>query len=114
MRSLVDIAGYLPFFATFSVTTQEAAAFGAFSFVPIMEQRPDSLHVFFPVDMDETSHESGVFEFFCTTDFFTVKPGRAINCKGATEVFSTTDIDDAGTSGAPSANPVVVVAVPAP
>lgn len=82
MRSLVDMAGNVPFFATFSVTTHEAAALGAFSFVPTMEHGPDSLHVFFPVDTDKTSHDSTVFEFFFTTDFFTVKPGRAMNCKG--------------------------------
>ena len=31
-----------------------------------------------------------------------------------TDLLPTTDIDDAGTSGAPSANPVAVVAVPVP
>ena len=82
-RNLVDIAGYLPFFATFRVTTHEAEALGALSFAPTMEQGPDSLHVFFPVDIDETSHDSGVLEFFFTTDFFTVKPGRARNCRPA-------------------------------
>jgi len=76
-RNLVDIAGYLPFFATFSVTTHEAEALGALSFVPTIEHGPDSLHVLVPVDMDEMSHDSGVFEIFLTTDFFTVKPGRA-------------------------------------
>lgn len=78
------MAGYLPFFATFSVTTHEAEALGALSFVPTIEQGPDSLHVFFPVDMDETSRDSAVFEFFFTTEFSTVKPGVAMNCKGAT------------------------------
>ena len=82
-RSLVDMAGYLPFFATFRVTTHEAEALGALSFVPTMEQGPDSLHVFFPVEMDETSHDSGVCEFLLTSDFCTVKPGRATNCKPA-------------------------------
>ena len=76
-RSLVDMAGYLPFFATFRVTTHEAAALGAFSFVPTMEHGPDSPHFFTPVEIDETSHDSGVIEFFFTTVFFTVKPGRA-------------------------------------
>ena len=82
-RSLVAIAGYLPFFATFRVTTHEAEALGALSFVPTIEQGPDSLQVFVPVDMDETSHDSGVFDFFFTTDCFTVKPGRARNCRPA-------------------------------
>ena len=82
-RSLVDMAGYLPFFATFRVTTHEAAALGAFSFVPTMEHGPDSLQLFFPVDTDDKSHDSGVIEFFFTTDFFTVKPGRALSCKPA-------------------------------
>ena len=77
------MAGYLPFFATFRVTTHEAEALGALSFVPTMEQGPDSLHVFFPVEMDETSHDSGVCEFLLTSDFCTVKPGRATNCKPA-------------------------------
>ena len=31
-----------------------------------------------------------------------------------TDLLPTTDMDDAGTSGAPSANPVAVVAVPVP
>jgi hypothetical protein len=74
---LVDIAGNFPFCATFSVTTHEAAALGAFSFVPTMEQGPDSPHFFAPVDIDETSHDKEVFDPLFTTDFFTVKPGRA-------------------------------------
>jgi len=74
------MAGYLPLFATFSVTTHEAAALGALSFVPTMEQGPDSLQVFFPVDIDDKSHDKGVLEFFLTVDFFTVKPGRAVSC----------------------------------
>ena len=82
-RNLVDIAGYLPFFATFSVTTHEAEALGALSFVPTIEQGPDSLQVFVPVDMDETSHDSGVCEFLLTSDFCTVKPGRARNYRPA-------------------------------
>ena len=77
MRSLVDIAGYLPFFATFSVTTHEADALGALSLVPTIEHGPDSLHVFFPVDNDETSQVSEVFEFLLTADILTVNPGRA-------------------------------------
>jgi hypothetical protein len=71
------MAGYLPFFATFRVTTHEAAALGAFNLVPTMAHGPVSVHVFFPVDNDETSQVSGVFEFFFTIDFLTVKPGRA-------------------------------------
>ena len=80
---MVDIAGYLPFFATFSVTTHEVAALGAFNFVPTIEQGPDSLQVFFPVDNDEMSHNNGVVEFFFTVDLFTMKPGRAVNCSAA-------------------------------
>ena len=77
MRIRVDIAGYFFVFATFSTTTHEVDLFGAFSFVPTMEHRPDSPHFFTPVEIDETSHDSGVIEFFFTTVFFTVKPGRA-------------------------------------
>lgn len=76
MRIRVDIAGYFFVFATFSTTTHEVDLFGAFSFVPTMEHGPDSPHFFAPVEIDETSHDSGVIEFFLTTDFFTVKPGR--------------------------------------
>ena len=76
-RTLVDMAGYLPFFATFRVTTHEAEAFGDFNLVPTMEHGPVSLHVFFPVDNDEISHDKGVVEAFFTVDFLTVKPGRA-------------------------------------
>ena len=75
--NLVDMAGYLPFFATLRVTTQEAEAFGAFNLVPTTTHGPDSLHVFFPVDNDEISHDKGVVEAFFTIDFLTVKPGRA-------------------------------------
>ena len=76
-RTLVDMAGYLPFFATFRVTTHEAEALGAFSLVPIIEHGPDSLQVFLPVDNDETSQVSEVFEFLFTVDILTVNPGRA-------------------------------------
>jgi hypothetical protein len=48
-----------------------------------MEHGPDSLQVFFPVDTDEMSQVSVVFEFFFTVDFFTVKPGRAVSCNAA-------------------------------
>jgi hypothetical protein len=76
IRIRVDIAGYFFVFATFSTTTHEVDPLGAFSFVPTMEHGPDSPHFFAPVEIDETSHDSGVIEFFLTTDFFTVKPGR--------------------------------------
>ena len=75
--NLVDMAGYLPFFATLSVTTHEAEAFGAFSLVPTRAHGPVSLHVFAPVDNDESNHDKGVEEPFFTVDFLTVKPGRA-------------------------------------
>ena len=81
--SLVDIAGYFPFFATFRVTVHEAEALGATNFDPTMEHGPDSLQVFFPVDTEERSPVRVVFELFFTDDFFTVKPGRAINFKAA-------------------------------
>ena len=71
------MAGNFPFFATFSVTTHEAEALGAFSLVPIIEHGPDSLQVFLPVDNDETSQVSEVFEFLFTVDILTVNPGRA-------------------------------------
>lgn len=75
--SWVDMAGYLPFFATFRVIRHEVAVLGALSSVPTMEHAPDSLQLFFPVDTEDRSHDNGVFEFFFTTDFLTVKPGRA-------------------------------------
>ena len=77
IRNLVDMAGYLPFFATLRVTTQEAEAFGAFNLVPTMEHGPDSLQVFAPFDKEESNHDKGVVEPFFTIDFLTVKPGRA-------------------------------------
>ena len=76
-RNLVDMAGYLPFFATLRVTTQEAEAFGAFNLVPTTTHGPDSLQVFAPVDKDDSNHDKGVDEPFFTVDFLTVKPGRA-------------------------------------
>jgi hypothetical protein len=81
-RSLVDIAGYLPFFATFKVTTHEAAALGAFSFVPTMKHGPVSFHVFLPFDTLVRRRDKRVDDFFATVDFFTVKPGRALNERG--------------------------------
>jgi len=83
MRTVVDIAGYLPFFATLSVTTQVVEDLGALSLVPTIEHRPDSLQVFFPVDTDDTSHVSGVLDFLFTIDFFTVNPGRAAISRAA-------------------------------
>lgn len=83
MRTVVDIAGNLPFFATFSVTTHEAEALGALSFVPSIEHGPDSLHVLLPVDNDDTRRDNKVREFFFTVELFTVNPGRAANCKAA-------------------------------
>ena len=56
---------------------QVVDAFGAFSFVPTMTHGPVSLHVFFPVDNDETSQVSGTCEFLLTIVFLTRKPGRA-------------------------------------
>ncbi len=73
----MDIAGYFLVFATFRTTTHEVDPLGAFSFVPTMEHGPDSPHFFAPVEIDETSHDKEVFEPLFTTDFFTVKPGRA-------------------------------------
>lgn len=77
IRTRVDIAGYFFVFATFSTTTHEVVPFGVFSFVPTMEHGPDSPHFFAPVEIDETSHDKEVIDPFFTTDFFTVKPGRA-------------------------------------
>jgi hypothetical protein len=68
------------------VITQDAAALGAFNLVPTMEHGPDSLQVFFPVDTDDMSQVSVVFEFFFTVDFFTVKPGRAVSCNAAVAI----------------------------
>ena len=82
-RSLVDMAGYVPFFATFRVMTHEAAALGALSFVPTIEHGPVSLQVFFPVEMDEISQDNGELDPFFTTDFFTMKPGRAVSFNAA-------------------------------
>jgi hypothetical protein len=70
------MAGYLPFFATFRVTTHEAAVLGAFSFVPTIEHGPDSLQVFVPVEIDEISHDNEELDPFFTSDFLTVNPGR--------------------------------------
>ena len=81
--NLVDMAGYLPFFATLRVTTQEADAFGAFNLVPTMAHGPVSVHVFFPVDIEEINHDKGEFDPFFTSDFFTVNPGRAVSCNSA-------------------------------
>ena len=49
------------------------------SLVPTMEQGPDSLHVFLPVDNDDTIRDNRVREFFLTVELFTVNPGRAVS-----------------------------------
>ena len=77
MRTVVDIDGNLPFFATLSVTRHEARAFGALSLVPTMKHGPDSLHVLLPVYNDDTRRDNRVREFFLTVELFTVNPGRA-------------------------------------
>lgn len=75
--TFVDIAGYFDVFATFSVTTHLVALETATNRPDEMEHGPDSDHVFFPVEIDFTNHVNGVFDFFATTVFRTVKPGRA-------------------------------------
>jgi hypothetical protein len=79
--TFVDIAGYFDVFATFSVTTHLVALEIATNRPDEMEHGPDSDHVFFPVEIDFTNHVNGVFDFFATTVFRTVKPGRTtIGC----------------------------------
>jgi hypothetical protein len=73
----VDIAGYFFVFATFSTRRHEVDLLGALSFVPTMEQGPDSLQVFVPVEIDETIDNKEFIDPRFTTVFFIVKPGRA-------------------------------------
>jgi hypothetical protein len=78
------------------VTVHEAAALGATNFDPTIKQGPDSLQVFFPVDIEERSPVRVVFELFFTDDFFTVKPGRAADSSVVAipvpyAIFPTTD-----------------------
>ena len=80
------MAGNFAVFATFSRTTHEPEAEGAFSLVPTIEHGPVSLHVFFPVDNDEISQDNEEVDLFFTSDFFTVNPGRTGCSRLATDV----------------------------
>ena len=80
--TFVDIAGYFFVFATFSVTTHFVFLLGATSRPDVIAHGPDSDHVFFPVEIDFTNHVNGVFDFFATTVFSTLKPGlTTIGCE---------------------------------
>jgi hypothetical protein len=74
--TFVDIAGYFDVFATFSVKTHFVALEIATRRPDEMEHGPDSDQVLFPVE--------GVLDFFATTVFSTVNPGRTtIGCDEA-------------------------------
>ena len=75
--TLVDIAGNLDVFATFSVTTHFTDLVGATSRPVLMEHGPDSDHDFLPLEIERTNHVSGVLDFFATRVLRTVNPGRA-------------------------------------
>ena len=78
MVTFVLMAGYFFVFATFRINTHLVDFFGAMSFVPLMLQDPDSDQVFFPGEIVETNHESGVVLPLFAVAFFTVNPGRAV------------------------------------
>ncbi len=83
--TFVDIAGYFDVFATFSVTTHFVAFEIATRRPDEMEHGPDSDQVLFPVEIDFTNHVKGVLDFFATTVFSTVNPGRTtIGCEEVT------------------------------
>jgi hypothetical protein len=75
--SLVDIAGCFFVFATFRVITHVLFFDGAINREALMEQGPDSDHVFLPVEILRTNPLRRVFEFLETTVFSTRNPGRA-------------------------------------
>lgn len=75
--TFVDIAGYFDVFAIFNVSTHFPALIGATKREEDMEHGPDSDHIFFPLEIVFTKNDKGVFDFFATVDFKTVKPGRA-------------------------------------
>jgi hypothetical protein len=75
--TLVDIAGYFFVFATFSVITHVLFFVGATSRDALIEQGPDSDHVFFPVETVRMSVVRRVCDFLTTDVFRTVNPGRA-------------------------------------
>jgi hypothetical protein len=75
--SLVDIAGCFFVFATFRVITHVLFFDGAINREALMEQGPDSDHVFLPLEILRTNPLRRVFEFLETTVFSTRNPGRA-------------------------------------
>lgn len=75
--TLVDIAGYFFVLATFSLITQVPFFVGATRREALIEQGPDSDHVFFPVEILRTNQDRGVFDFRATAVFRTRNPGRA-------------------------------------
>ena len=71
------MAGYLVVLATLSVITQVLFFVGATSRDDFIEHGPDSDQVFLPVETLRTKRVRSVFDFFATTVFKTVNPGRA-------------------------------------
>ena len=75
--TLVDIAGYFFILATFSLITHVPFFDGATSRDALIEQGPDSVHVFFPVETVRIKVLRRVCDFLVTDVFSTMNPGRA-------------------------------------
>jgi hypothetical protein len=92
MVTRVDIAGYFLVFATLRERRHVVFLFGATSFPRTIEHDPDSFQVFLPVDTLVRRRDKSVRDFFDTSVFTTVKPGRAESDK---DVAATCPVEDA-------------------
>ena len=77
MMTRVLIAGYLLVFATLRDKLQLVVLLGTTSRPRTIEHTPASFHVFLPGETLARRRDKSVDDFFATTVFFTVKPGRA-------------------------------------
>jgi hypothetical protein len=90
MVTRVDIAGYFLVFATLRERRHVIFLFGATSFPRTIEHDPDSFQVFLPVDTLVRRRDKSVDDFFATSLFLMVKPGRAESDKDFAEIRPVT------------------------
>jgi hypothetical protein len=91
MVTRVDIAGYFLVFATLRERRHVVFLLGATSFPRTIEHDPDSFQVFLPVDTLVRRRDKDVDDFFATSLFLMVKPGRAESDK---DVSATCPVSD--------------------
>jgi hypothetical protein len=91
MVTRVDIAGYFLVFATLRERRHVVFLFGATSFPRTIAHGPDSFQVFLPVDTLVRRRDKDVDDFFATSLFLMVNPGRAESDK---DVSATCPVSD--------------------